>query len=175
MTVNQTQNTPFGWVDPDAFPFRARFFDSGEGRMHYVDEGGGAPVVLVHGTPAWSFLYRHLIAGLVRTHRVIAIDHLGFGLSDKPADGRYRPADHARRLTALLDHLDLEPVTLAVHGAGGPIGLSYAIERPEKVGAIVLFNTWMWSLENDMNVQRTSRIASGPLGSVLYRHLNLLP
>src|SRR5687767_8846991 len=87
------------WLDAAAYPFTPHYFDTGEGRLHYVDEGKGSPVVLVHGTPTWSFLYRRLIPRLVAAgHRVIAPDHLGFGLSEK-ADGTqrigYRPADHA--------------------------------------------------------------------------------
>lgn len=174
--MNQSErNITHGWVDPAEYPFQSRYFDSGDGRMHYVDEGDGTPVVLVHGTPTWSFLYRHLIAGLSRTHRVIAPDHLGFGLSEKPEQAPYRPADHARRLAALLGHLDLGPVTLVVHDFGGPIGLSYAVEQPRKVSAIVLFNTWMWSLADDRTVQRASRLAGGALGSLLYRRLNFSP
>jgi haloalkane dehalogenase len=80
---------------------------------------------------------------------VIAPDHLGFGFSEKPERAPYRPADHARRLAALIRHLDLGPVTLVGHDVGGPIGLSYAIEHPEDVDALVLFNTWMWSLDHD--------------------------
>jgi pimeloyl-ACP methyl ester carboxylesterase len=120
-------------------------------------------------------MFRHVIRGLSRTHRVIAPDHLGFGLSEKPERAPYRPADHARRLAALIRHLDLGPVTLVVHDVGGPIGLSYAIEHPEDVDALVLFNTWLWSLDHDPKVQRASRLASGPLGRFLYRHLNVSP
>lgn len=163
------------WVDESEYPFASHFFETGDGRMHYVDEGHGPPVVLIHGTPTWSFLYRHLIAGLSPAHRVIAPDHLGFGLSDKPADAPYRPADHARRLAGLLDHLALGVSALVVHDFGGPIGLSYVVEHPERVSALVLFNTWMWSLATDRRVQRASRIAAGPLGRFLYRRLNFSP
>ncbi len=72
------------WVDRSVYPFQPRFLDVDGGRMHYVDEGAGAPIVMVHGTPTWSFLYRHLITELSRSHRVIAPDHIGFGLSEKP-------------------------------------------------------------------------------------------
>lgn len=173
-----TQREPLvrpAWVDASEYPFASHTFETGGGRMHYVDEGDGPPVVLVHGTPTWSFLYRHLIAGLSRTHRVIAPDHLGFGLSDKPADAPYRPADHTRRLTALLGHLDLGEVALVVHDFGGPIGLSHAVEHPGQVRALVLFNTWMWSLASDRAVRRASRLAASPLGRFLYLRLNISP
>ena len=165
----------FDWVDHTAYPFRSRFFGSSHGRMHYVDEGNGAPLVLVHGTPTWSFLYRHLIASLSRSFRIIAVDHLGFGLSEKPEHAPCRPADHARRLATLIDHLGLSDITMVVHDFGGPIGLSYAIERPENVRALVLFNTWMWSLAGDPRAERASRLAAGPLGRLLYRRLNISP
>ena len=174
-TTHVKHRVAVGWVDHTAYPFRSRFFDARDGRMHYVDEGDGPPLVLVHGTPTWSFLYRHLIASLSRSFRVIAVDHLGFGLSEKPEHAPYRPEDHARRLTALIDHLALSDITLVVHDVGGPIGLSYAIERPENIRALVLFNTWMWSLAGDPRVERASRLAAGPLGRLLYRRLNASP
>lgn len=163
------------WIDRGEYPFRSRSFPTQDGRLHYVDEGEGPPVVLVHGTPTWSFLWRHLIRGLSGSHRVVAVDHLGFGLSDKPEGAPYRPADHARRLAALLDHLDLRDVALGVHDFGGPIGLSYAIERPERVSRLILLNTWMWSLA-DVPAARTARsLARSALGRLLYRRLNVSP
>ena len=164
------------WLDTAAYPFRPHHFDTGEGRLHYVDEGAGPPVVLVHGTPTWSFLYRHVIPRLVAAgHRVIAPDHLGFGLSDGPAEAAYGPEDHARRLAALLDALDLRELTLVVHDFGGPIGLSYAVERPERVARLVVLNTWLWSLDHDPRISRGSKLAAGPIGRFLYTRLNASP
>ncbi len=167
------------WVDAAAYPFRPRRFDAGDGALSYVDEGAGPPVVLVHGTPTWSFLYRRLIPRLAAAgHRVIAPDHLGFGLSDKPADGRYRPEDHARRLAALLDALAADDpafrdLTLVVHDLGGPVGLWYALERPERVARLVVCNTWCWPLGDDPNVARGARLLGGALGRVLYTRFDL--
>lgn len=165
----------FPWVDRAAYPFAPHWFATPHGRMHFVDEGQGEPVVLVHGTPTWSFLYRHLIAGLASRFRVVAVDHLGFGLSDKPADAPYRPADHAARLAALIEHLGLRQITLVVHDFGGPIGLHYAVEHPENVRRLILFNTWMWSLADDVSVRRASRVLGGPVGRLLYTRLNFSP
>ena len=162
------------WVDRRLYPFRPRYLDVGPGRMHYVDEGEGPVVVLVHGTPTWSFLDRHLIRELSRDHRVIALDHLGFGLSDKPTGWSYRPEDHARNLEHLIEHLELRDITLVVHDFGGPIGLSYAIRHPQTVRALVLFNTWMWSLEGTPT-ERVSKFMGGPIGRFLYTRLNLSP
>lgn len=167
------------WLNVAEYPFRPRFFDTGEGLMHYVDTGTGSPVVLVHGTPTWSFLYRRLIPRLVESgHRAIAPDQLGFGLSRLPDEApavACRPRDHARRFAALLDALDLRDITLVVHDFGGPIGLSYAIAHPERVARLVILNTWMWPLDDDARIVRGSRLASSVIGRLLYLRLNASP
>jgi pimeloyl-ACP methyl ester carboxylesterase len=167
------QNPP--WLDRSLYPFRSRWLDLDEGRMHYVDEGQGSPVLLVHGTPTWSFLYRDLIRRLSRTYRVVAPDHLGFGLSDKPTDAPYRPADHARRLAWLVERLELRGFTLVVHDFGGPIGVSYAVEHPANVARLVLFNSWAWSMRGDAATERVSALLGGPIGRFLYTRLNFSP
>lgn len=160
------------WLDRSEYPFQPRSLELEAGRMHYVDEGQGPPVVLVHGTPVWSFLYRNLIKELSRSNRCIAMDHLGFGLSDKPAGWGYRPADHAANLRALVDHLGLRDITLVVHDFGGPIGLSYAVERPENVARLVIFNTWMWSQRENPEAAQISRTLGGGFGRFMYERLN---
>lgn len=167
-------STP-GWLDRTLYPFESRYLDTGEGRIHYVDEGQGDVILMVHGTPTWSFLYRDLIRRLSATHRVVAPDHLGFGLSDKPEGAAYRPADHARRLALLIDRLELRDFTLVVHDFGGPIGLSYALDHPDRVARLVLFNTWLWSIAGEPAKARVARIMGGPLGRFLYRRLNFSP
>ena len=163
---------PDAWLDRALYPFISRWFESSDGRMHYVDEGSGPPVVFIHGTPTWSFMYRHLIARLAPRHRVIAVDHLGFGLSDKPASAPYEPRDHMRRLLALLDGLRISGATLVVHDFGGPIGLGAALARPDLADRLVLFNTWMWAVDDDPTIARGARVAGSWLGRLLYRHLN---
>ena len=157
------------WLDRTEYPFEPRTFDSGSGVMRFVDAGDGAPVVMVHGTPTWSFLYRHLVKGLSDRYRCIVPDHLGFGLSDKPPAYSYRPAEQARNLARLIDSLRLEDITLVVHDFGGPIGLSYAIERPENVRRLVLFNTWMWSFRGDRRRELAGRLFGSAPGRLLYR------
>lgn len=156
------------------YPFAPRYMELEDGRMHYVDEGSGPPVVLVHGTPTWSFLYRRLITALSARHRVIAPDHLGFGRSDKAPHADYRPKAHARNLSTLLERLDLQDVVLGVHDFGGPIGLSYAIEHVDNVRGLILFNTWMWSLRGTA-AERMSKILGGRLGRLLYTRFNVSP
>lgn len=160
------------WVDREAYPFKPHYFEIENGRMHYLDEGQGEPVLLVHGTPAWSFLYRDMIKVLSARYRCIAPDHLGFGLSDKPQQAAYRPADHARRLRALIEHLGLDRLSMVLHDFGGPIGLSYAIGQPHNIRALVLLNTWMWSLEGETVAEVASIGSRGPLGSMIFQYLN---
>ena len=129
----------------ELYPFESRFFDRGDGiRMHYIDEGGGDPVVMVHGNPTWSFYYRELARALKQAgHRVIAPDHVGMGLSDKPCERRYEHTlrNRLRDLERLLSHLAPGPVTLVVHDWGGPIGLGWALREPARVKALVILNT----------------------------------
>lgn len=160
------------WLDRTKYPFEPHWFETGSGRIHYVDEGQGQPLLMVHGTPTWSFLYRYLITHLSPYYRCIAPDHLGFGLSDKPVKAAYQPADHACNLRALIEQLELHDMVLMVHDFGGPIGLSYALEHPEQLKGLVLFNTWMWSLKGDPAVERASALLSGWFGKFLYLRLN---
>lgn len=159
--------------DRNEYPFTSRTFAGKEGKLHYVDEGQGRPIVFVHGTPTWSFLYRRLIRHFAQTHRCIAVDHLGFGLSEKVENASYAPADHARRLEEFLMGLGLRDVTLVVHDFGGPIGLAFAERHPETIHSLVLFNTWGWSNRDDLSKVRLARLVSGRLGAVLYCVFNL--
>lgn len=160
------------WLDRQLYPFESRFLEVPDGRIHYVDEGSGDVILMLHGTPTWSFLYRHLIAGLRGQYRVIAPDHLGFGLSAKPADYSYRPEDQARNLRAFIQALDLPDFTLMAHDFGGPIGLSYAVDRPERVRRLILFNTWMWSLRDQRQTALLASVLGSGFGRFLYRKLN---
>ena len=115
-------------------------------RMHYVDEGSGDPVVLLHGNPTWGFLYREVIPPLVASgYRVIVPDMIGFGLSEKPTREHAHTLDgHSANLVALLRQLDLKRVTLVCHDWGGPTGLSAALSNLERMRALVVMSTWAW-------------------------------
>jgi haloalkane dehalogenase len=156
------------WVDVDEYPFAVRALDVGDGVMRYVDEGTGDPILMVHGTPTWSFLYRHVVKGLRDRHRCLAPDNLGFGLSEKPPGIPYRPQDQARRLARFVDTLKLKDLTLVVHDFGGPIGLAYALDRPENVRRLILFNTWMWSFTGDRRYERAGRFLGSRVGRFLF-------
>jgi haloalkane dehalogenase len=159
-------------LDPRSFPFQSRWITLGAGRVHYVDEGRGDPILFVHGTPTWSFEYRHLIQALSAENRCIAPDHLGFGLSERPTDFAYTPEAHAAVLDEFVRALDLQQLTLVVHDFGGPIGLPIALDHPERVRRLVLINTWMWPFDDDPGMLRKARLVGGPVGRWLYRHLN---
>jgi haloalkane dehalogenase len=163
------------WPDRKIYPFEAHYLETSAGRMHYLDEGTGEAIVFVHGTPTWSFLWRHLIADLRRDFRCVAPDHLGFGLSDKPPDADYTPEAHARNLGQLITSLGLRNVTLVVHDFGGPIGLACALRNPDNVSRVVLMNTWLWSNAGNRSAEAASRLLSGRIGHFLYTRLNFSP
>jgi haloalkane dehalogenase len=140
--------------------------------MAFVDEGHGPPIVFVHGMPTWSHLWRAFVGPLSTSHRCIAVDHLGFGRSDKPADADYHPRVLSEQLSALVDHLGLRDITLVVHDFGGPIGLGHAVRHPETIDRITIFNTWMWSLVDHEGARSVDRAVRGAFGHIMYRWLN---
>ncbi len=125
----------------DLYPFHSHYLTLSGWKYHYVDEGSGDPLVMLHGNPTWSFYYRALIAAFSPTHRVVAPDHMGCGLSDKPQAYSYTLEQHINNLEALLDTLKLEHLTLFLHDWGGPIGMGYALRHPDRVNRFVVFNT----------------------------------
>ncbi|WP_241738957.1 alpha/beta fold hydrolase [Pontibacter beigongshangensis] len=163
------------WLDRILYPFQHHSLELEKGKINYLDEGSGEPIVFVHGTPTWSFVWRQQIKSLSRDFRCIAPDHLGFGLSDKPADFAYTPKAHAANLELLLEHLNLDKITLVVHDFGGPIGLAYALKHPERVKHLIILNTWMWDLEEETKIMRISRFMSGGMGKFLYTRLAFSP
>ncbi len=177
--------TDTGWIDRNEYPFASHYFKTAAGRMHYVDEGMGEVFVMLHGNPAWSFLYRNLIkqlshplpnplpqAGEGVSCRCVAPDYIGFGLSDKPFDWSYLPEDHAKNVAALIEHLGLKDITLVVNDWGGPIGMHYAVTHPENVKRLIVLNTWAWPVANDFHFTSFSALMGGPVGRFLIRHFN---
>jgi len=168
-------NTSPSWLDESLYPFSHHYLQTSAGRMHYIDEGSGEILLFVHGTPTWSFLYRDLIKELSNNYRCIAIDHIGFGLSDKPKNFEGSPQAHAQNLHLLINSLGLNDITLIVHDFGGPIGLGAAIDAPEKIRRVVLFNTWLWATQQNKSVQKIDKMVNNWLGRFLYLNLNLSP
>ena len=154
------------------YPFASRRLQVDGGTLHYVDEGPrDAPVVLcVHGNPTWSFFYRRLVLGLRDAARVVAPDHLGCGLSDKPADWPYTLALHVANLERLVLALDLRDVTLVVHDWGGAIGFGLARRHPGRIARLVILNTA--AFVSDRMPLRIRVCRTPLLGSLLVRRLN---
>lgn len=123
------------------YPFTSQYFAINGVRMHYVDEGQGRPLLMIHGNPTWSFYYRRLVEAFQGDFRAIAVDHVGCGLSDKPAKHPYQLADRIDDLANLVEKLDLQNATLLAHDWGGAIGLGTVLRMPERFSQIVLFNT----------------------------------
>ncbi len=123
------------------YPFESRYATIDGHRYHYLDEGRGETLLLVHGNPTWSFYWRNLILALRDRYRLVVVDHLGCGLSDKPAGYNYCLAQHVANLGQLIDALDLRSVTLMAHDWGGAIGLGAALERQQRFARFILFNT----------------------------------
>ncbi len=163
------------WIDTFLYPFENRYIQLKAGRMHYVDEGEGEVLLFIHGTPSWSFLYRDFVKELSQDYRCIALDHLGFGLSEKSDTFSGTPKAHAENLAEFVEQLGLEKVTLVVHDFGGPIGLGWANQHPEKVKRIVLFNTWLWATEENPEARKADKMIRSWLGRFLYLHLNFSP
>ena len=157
-------------VDPAEYPFADRWFERGGSALHYVDEGSGPPVLMLHGNPTWSFLYRNVIKQLGGACRAIAPDYPGFGLSDHPPGYGYTPQEHAEWIHALVDELGLKQFVLVVQDWGGPIGLSIAVERPDDVAGLVILNTWAWPPDRTGVV--FSLIMGGPIGKYLHLRRN---
>ena len=126
------------------YPFRSHFLDRNGYCYHYLDEGSGDPLIMVHGNPTWSFYFRHPVTSLSTQYRTVVPDHMGCGLSDKPGEAAYgyRLKDRVRDLEALLDHLGLhENLTLILHDWGGMIGMAFAAAHPERNRRLVITNT----------------------------------
>lgn len=157
----------------ELYPFASHEIRLAGQRYHYLDEGQGRPLLLVHGNPTWSFYWRELVKGLRGKYRLIAPDHIGCGLSDKPsaAEYSYRLAQRIADLRTLVEHLDLRDVTLVAHDWGGSIGLGAAVAMPERFSRFVLLNTAAY---RDTHMPLRIRVCRTPLlGPLGVQGLNL--
>lgn len=161
------------WVDDELFPFKSHFMELDGNVVHYVDEGSGPTLLMLHGNPTWSFEYREVISALRDRFRCIAIDYPGFGLSVAAPGYGYLPEEHAAVVLAFLDRMRLSQVTLVAHDWGGPIGLYAAQQRPGMFERLVIANTWAWPMNGDLRVEVASRLMGGLVGRELIRRLNL--
>ncbi len=161
----------------ELYPFQNNFLERNGLKYHYLDEGEGDPVVMVHGNPSWSFYYRNLARALRDRYRVIVPDHIGCGLSEKPADADYSYTLKSRidDLEALLEHLDIcERITLVVHDWGGMIGMGYAVRHPERIARLVILNTAAFHLPAEKEFPKALQICRDTaFGAFLVQRLNL--
>lgn len=147
-TANGPTGHPKFRVNTALFPHTPNYLVLKNGaRIHYLDEGEGPVLLLLHGNPTWSFLYRHLVAELKDEFRLIAPDYPGFGLSTAPSGYGFSAAEHADAMAEFVEQLDLRDMTVMVQDWGGPIGFALAGRQPQRVEAFVIGNTWAWPLE----------------------------
>lgn len=143
----------------DLFPFESRWFSSDVGQVHYIDEGSGPPILMLHGNPTWSFLYRGIVIRLRKHFRCIAVDYPGFGLSPHPPTYRYTAAEHAEVVSQLVRELGLSDLTIMGQDWGGPIGMRVALDDPGRLRALVMGNTWYWPATT-LSMQLFSKVMS---------------
>lgn len=162
---------PAGIVDfepsEEHFPFVSRWFESSVGPIHYVDEGSGRPLLLLHGNPDWSFLYRKIIIGLRDRFRCVALDYPGFGLSIHPVSYGYSPEEHAGIVNELVEHLNLRDMIVMGQDWGGPIGMDVASRSPERVAGLVMGNTWFWPARDRLMKSFSLLMSSPPIQSLI--------
>ena len=167
---NNSKERPF-IVDKEEYPFESNWFERDGVSMHYLDEGEGIPVILCHGNPDWSFLYRDIIKELDGEARLIAYDLPGFGFSDTPEDFNFTPQEHSEWIEALIvDHLKLDSFVMVVQDWGGPTCLNVATKHHEKVLGVVISNTWAW--EADGPLKMFSYVLRTPIAERLIMNRN---
>jgi len=160
-------------VSPEEYPFESRYLDLAGHRLHYLDEGRGEPLLMLHGNPTWSFYYRNLVKAFRDRYRCIVPDHMGCGLSDKPEHYPYTLRRRVADLESLLDHLQVgDNLTLVVHDWGGMIGLTYAHLHPEKIKRLVILNTGAFHLPTSKGFPWSLWACRTFLGPLLVRGFN---
>ncbi|MEA2436283.1 MAG: haloalkane dehalogenase [Thermoleophilaceae bacterium] len=160
------------WVDSELYPFQDHWADVGGCSVHYVDEGSGPPLLMLHGNPTWSFTWREVIKGVRDRYRCVALDLPGFGLSTAPDGYGFSPPEHARVVEAFVEQLDLRDSTLLVQDWGGPIGFAVAAHQPERFTAFAIGNTWAWPMTGNVGARIFSAFLGGPIGGYLIKRRN---
>ncbi len=170
-TVQETAPSP-PWLDEQLYPFQSHFVEIEGNQVHYVDEGRGPTLLLLHGNPTWSFLYRHIVKRLSHRFRCVAVDYPGFGLSSARPGYSFKPREHSTVLEQFALALDLGDVGLMVQDWGGPIGLGFAGRRPDRIRALVICNTWAWPAQGTKHLELFSNIVGSPLGRLIILNFN---
>lgn len=162
------------WVPDALFPFESRFVEVGGARLHYVDEGSGPALLLVHGSPMWSFMYRAVIRELRSRYRCIAVDLPGLGLSTAPFVRGRAFAHNAEWLGGFIDRVGIESPTLVLHATAGPSALQMALSRKERIRALVISNSFAWPLDGDRKLDIITRVIGSRPFAFANVHGNLL-
>lgn len=162
------------WVDDQLFPFESHFVELDGNLVHYVDEGSGPILLMLHGNPTWSFLWREVIRALRDDFRCIALDYPGFGLSAARPRYRFLPEEHADVVAAFVDALGISGATLLGQDWGGPIGLAVGQRRAGTFDRLVLANTWAWPTNGDLYFEFFSRVAGSSPLRVVAQQLDLV-
>ena len=158
------------WLDRNLYPFESRILNIEGNAIHYIDEGNGPILLLLHGNPTWSFLYRNIILKLKNNFRCIALDYPGFGLSIAKPDYGFTPREHSSIVEKFADGLKLSNIRLMVQDWGGPIGLGFAGRRPELIHSLIIGNTWAWPSTLAMSI--VSNIFGSRFGKFLITRNN---
>lgn len=155
-------------VPDHLYPFEHKYLHWEDGtRIHYVDEGEGELLLMLHGNPTWSFLYRKMITKLRDSFRCVALDYPSFGLSEARPGFSFLPRDHSQVVERFVDELGLKEITFIVQDWGGPIGLGLAGRRPELAKRFVIGNTWAWPLVGETRIELFSWMMGGPIGRAM--------
>jgi haloalkane dehalogenase len=157
-------------VSTELYPWKHHFLNLNGFNLNYVDEGQGAPMLMLHGNPTWSFYYRHLIKAFCQHFRCVVPDHMGCGFSDKPQDYPYTLELHIQNVIKLVQFLELKDITLVVHDWGGAIGMGLATRYPHLIRRVIILNTAAF-LSSDIP-KRIAICKAGTIGEWLVRRLN---
>lgn len=162
------------WLSRSLYPFEDHWIDIDGNTVHYVDEGKGPTLLMLHGNPTWSFEHRNLIKALSGSYRCISLDYPGFGLSTARPGYSFLPREHSAIVEKFALALNLRDITLVMEDWGGPIGLGFAGRRPELIRSLVIGNTWAWPVNGDPQFEKFSNFMGGPIGSFLNRNFDFI-
>jgi haloalkane dehalogenase len=174
--TNPTPGSRPAWVEDELLPFESRFVEVGPHTIHYLDEGEGPLLLLYHGNPSWSFLYRDVIRGLSDRFRCVAFDYPGMGLSSAGPGFGFRAHEHAAVAEKFIERLQLDGIIAMVQDWGGPIGLAVASRHLDRHRALIIGNTWAWPADTfgaKLKHGFFARLWGGPLGRFATRRFNL--
>ena len=162
------------WLDRSLYPFTSRFADIDGNTLHYIDEGSGPVLLMLHGNPTWSFLYRHIVRTLSPHFRCVALDYPGFGLSEARSGYNFLPREHSDVVEKFADHLGLRDLRVMVQDWGGPIGLGFAGRRPDLIHSVILGNTFAWPAQRSKGMSAFSRVVGSSPARLLITRYNTL-